>query len=232
MTTIRENISAIRRTLPAGVTLICVSKFNPVESIREAYSIGERDFGESHVQELLLKHEALPSDIRWHMIGHLQTNKVRAIVPFIHLIQSVDSIRLMQTIQKESARISRTVDILLEVHVAREEAKSGFLPEELPAALEAAQLMPNINIRGLMGMATQTKSEEEIRHCFSVIRNLAKANKALLPSSPILSMGMSGDYLTAIAEGSNMVRIGSTIFGERDYSRKAPIENQETITQP
>lgn len=216
MTAIQQHIAAIRSTLPEGVRLICVSKFNPISAIQEAYDTGERDFGESHVQELLPKYEALPKDIRWHMIGHLQTNKVKQIVPFVHLIQSVDSIRLMEVIQKEAAKIGRMVNILLEVHVAHEEAKSGFLPEELPEALEALKRMPNIHLKGLMTMATNTEDETEIRRCFHEARALMEALQ-LTPPDYQLSIGMSSDYRLAIEEGSTMVRIGSTIFGERHY---------------
>ncbi len=222
MTPIQQHIAAIRATLPKGVTLVSVSKFHPVEAIEEAYAVGERDFGESHVQELMRKYEALPKDIRWHMIGHLQTNKVRAIVPFIHLIQSVDSLRLIETIQKEAARIDRTVNILLEVHVAKDETKSGFLPDELPEALELLRHTPNIRVLGLMAMATLTDDEQEIRRCFRTAKTIAEN---LLPitdhRSPItvISLGMSDDYRIAIEEGSTMVRIGTTIFGERDYSQ-------------
>lgn len=222
MTPIQQHIAAIRATLPKGVTLVSVSKFHPVEAIEEAYAVGERDFGESHVQELMRKYEALPKDIRWHMIGHLQTNKVRAIVPFIHLIQSVDSLRLIETIQKEAARIDRTVNILLEVHVAKDETKSGFLPDELPEALELLRHTPNIRVLGLMAMATLTDDEQEIRRCFRTAKTIAEN---LLPitdnQSPItvISLGMSDDYRIAIEEGSTMVRIGTTIFGERDYSQ-------------
>lgn len=234
MTAIQEHIAAIRKTLNADVTLICVSKFNPTEAIEEAYAIGERDFGESHVQELLQKHETLPKDIRWHMIGHLQTNKVRAIVPFIHLIQSVDSVRLIETIEKEAARIDRTVNILLEVHVAKDESKSGFAPEELPEAMEVLRKMPHIRVLGFMGMSTLTDDETEIRRCFRELKSIANtyASQIKEPSTEnpepstdnrepktVLSMGMSGDYRLAIEEGSTMVRIGSTIFGERDYSK-------------
>ena len=216
MTAIQQHIASIRSTLPEGVTLISVSKFNPISAIQEAYDAGERDFGESHVQELIPKYEALPKDIRWHMIGHLQTNKVKQIVPFVHLIQSVDSIHLMEVIQKEAAKIGRTVNILLEVHVAHEEAKSGFLPEELPDALEALKRMPNIHLSGLMTMATNTDDENEIRRCFRKAKELMASCHLSTPDYQ-LSIGMSSDYLLAIEEGSTMVRIGSIIFGERHY---------------
>ena len=225
MTAIQQHIAAIRATLPKGVTLVSVSKFHPVEAIEEAYAVGERDFGESHVQELMRKYEALPKDIRWHMIGHLQTNKVRAIVPFIHLIQSVDSLRLIETIQKEAARIDRTVNILLEVHVAKDETKSGFLPDELPEALELLRHTPNIRVLGLMAMATLTDDEQEIRRCFRTAKQLLDKCQLSIIKCQLsiinyqLSLGMSDDYRIAIEEGSTMVRIGSSIFGERDYSQ-------------
>lgn len=227
MTAIQEHIADIRATLNADVSLICVSKFHPAEAIEEAYAVGERDFGESHVQELLQKHETLPQDIRWHMIGHLQTNKVRAILPFIHLIQSVDSLRLIEAIQKEAARIDRVINILIEVHVAKDASKSGFAPEELPEAMELLRNTSHIRVLGFMGMATLTDDEQEIRRCFSELRQIAETYASVIrePKTenpeprPILSMGMSDDYRLAMEEGSTMVRIGSNIFGERDYTK-------------
>ena len=211
---IAQRIQTIRHTLNEGVTLVCVSKFQPAESILEAYNAGERDFGESRVQELVAKHETLPKDIRRHMIGHLQTNKVRAIVPFVHLIQSVDSIHLLETINREAQRINRVVNVLLEVHVARETTKSGFSPEELSQISNLKSQISNIHICGLMGMATNTEDEQEIRRCFGAIRSLAEQS---VISNPIISMGMSDDYLIAQQEGSTLVRIGTTIFGSRQY---------------
>ena len=222
---ISQSIASIRATIPAGVTLICVSKFHSHEAIMEAYDCGERDFGESRVQELLPKYEALPKDIRWHFIGHLQTNKVKQIVPFVHMIHSVDSVRLLETINREAEKIGRRVKVLLEVHVAKEESKSGFTPEEFlslayslsPVASSPHNLYPWVEICGVMGMATNTDDQEEWRRCFREIKHLASsliANSS--PSErPIISMGMSDDYLVAIEEGSTMVRIGSTIFGSR-----------------
>ena len=226
MHTIEEHIAKIRATLPQGVGLLCVSKFQPVEAIRAAYEAGERDFGESRVQELLLKQEALPKDIRWHFIGHLQTNKVKQIVPFVHLIQSVDSEHLLRCIDREAEKIGRTVDVLLELHVAREESKTGFTPEELDALIRVLQsdenAFPQVRVRGVMGMATNTDDTDEWRRCF---REIAAAGKRLgeaLGDSTgepmVISMGMSEDYQVAIEEGSTMVRIGSSIFGARDYS--------------
>ena len=211
MSTISQHIAAIRATLPQGVQLICVSKFHPIEAILEAYNAGERDFGESRVQELCAKQPQLPADIRWHFIGHLQTNKVRQIVPFVYLIHSVDSVHLLETINNEAAKINRVVNVLLEVHTANETTKSGFLPEELQA-LDLNQYA-NLNICGLMTMATNTDDEAEIHRCFRLLSSLADSDKRFA----IRSMGMSDDYLLAIQDGSNMIRIGTDIFGARQY---------------
>ncbi len=216
MVDIRSQIATIRQTLPPSVTLVAVSKFQPIEAIEEAYNAGERDFGESHVQELTAKYEALPKDIRWHFIGHLQTNKVKYITPFIHLIHSVDSLKLLAVINKEAAKVNRIIDVLLEVHVAKESTKSGFLPDELPTA-EQLQVYPNVCVVGLMTMATNTDDEAEIRRCFKTLHDLAV--KMSGQQSLKLSMGMSDDYPIAIEEGATMIRVGSRIFGERDYSR-------------
>ena len=210
--------------------MICVSKFHPAEAIMEAYNAGERDFGESRVQELLPKYEALSKDIRWHFIGHLQTNKVRQIVPFVHMIHSVDSVRLLETINREAEKIQRKVRVLLEVHVAKEETKSGFSPEELEQLriknFELSDCFPWVEVCGIMGMATNTDNIEEWRRCFREIKALAAhlspitdsvASDSLHGERPQISMGMSDDYLIAIEEGSTMVRIGSFIFGERNY---------------
>lgn len=201
----------------------------------QAYDAGERDFGESRVQELLLKQQALPADIRWHFIGHLQTNKVRQIVPFVHMIHSVDSVRLLEVINREAEKIGRRVKVLLEVHVAKEETKSGFMPEEIlsianseasysslserPIAIQT--IYPWVEICGIMGMATNTDDQTEWRRCFreikSIEQKLLNHSELLNNSAPQISMGMSDDYLVAIEEGSTMVRIGSSIFGNRDY---------------
>ena len=198
----------------------------------QAYEAGERDFGESRVQELLPKYESLPKDIRWHFIGHLQTNKVKQIVPFVHMIHSVDSVRLLETINREAEKIQRRVKVLLEVHVAKEETKSGFTPEELLTLDIQLSTFNYVDVCGLMGMATNTDDESEWRRCFREISSLAShlitsSPNSLIASSPIahssqserpqISMGMSDDYLVAIEEGSTMVRIGSTIFGSRAY---------------
>ena len=216
MTDIQQHIASIRANTPEQVTLICVSKFHSHEAIMEAYACGERDFGESRVQELLPKYEALPKDIRWHFIGHLQTNKVKQIVPFVHMIHSVDSVRLLETINKEAEKIRRRIKVLLEVHVAKEETKSGFTSEEFLSLNTKLSTLNYIDICGVMGMATNTEDQEEWRRCFREIKSLA-SHLSPMASSPEISMGMSDDYLMAIEEGSTMIRIGSTIFGERQY---------------
>ena len=191
----------------------------------EAYQCGERDFGESRVQELLPKYEALPKDIRWHFIGHLQTNKVKQIVPFVHMIHSVDSVRLLETINREAEKIGRRVKVLLEVHVAKEETKSGFTPEEILSLDIQLSTFNYVDICGIMGMATNTDDSQEWRRCFREIKSLGKqllnnttqSYTTLHNPTLQISMGMSDDYLVAIEEGSTMVRIGSTIFGSRAY---------------
>lgn len=228
MTDIQQHIASIRTTIPEDVTLVCVSKFHANEAIMQAYDCGERDFGESRVQELLPKYEALPKDIRWHFIGHLQTNKVKQIIPFVHMIHSVDSLRLLETINREAEKIQRRVKVLLEVHIAKEETKSGFSPEELLqliSNLSTNDLYPWVEICGVMGMATNTDEQNEWRRCFREIKSLVshlspiaqRASHSSPSERPIISMGMSDDYLVAIEEGSTMVRIGSTIFGIRAY---------------
>jgi pyridoxal phosphate enzyme (YggS family) len=197
----------------------------------EAYACGERNFGESRVQELLTKHESLPKDIRWHFIGHLQTNKVKQIIPFVHLIHSVDSLRLLEVINREAEKIQRRVKVLVEVHVAKEESKSGFHAEDLSLLIHQSSIFtdyPWVEICGVMGMATNTDDQQEIRRCFQAIRQLADTCLSRYHADTtstgytedterIISMGMSDDYLLAIQEGSTMVRIGSSIFGERHY---------------
>lgn len=207
--------------MPKDVTLVCVSKFHPASMIQQAYDAGERDFGESRVQELVEKQRQLPQDIRWHFIGHLQTNKVKQIVPFVSLIHGVDSLHLLEEINKEALKIKRVVPVLLEVHVAQEETKSGFSIEEiadLAPLIELNHASPllkeyaGLNICGIMGMASNTDNEEQVRQEF---RMLATIHKNLFPHGGVLSMGMSHDYRLAVEEGSNMVRIGSSIFGAR-----------------
>ena len=215
---IEQKIEELHASLPQGVTLVAVSKFHPIEALQKAYEAGQRIFGESRVQELLVKYEALPKDIEWQMIGHLQTNKVRQIVPFVSLIQSVDSARLLECINREAERIGRVVDILLEIHVAQEESKTGWRYDELVDYIESTAFtsLHNIRVRGVMGMATNTDDEAIIRNDFE---RLAECKRELTKhfgeEFNTLSMGMSDDYELAIECGSTMVRIGSSIFGNR-----------------
>ena len=215
---VASQILDIRASLPAGVELVAVSKFHPAEAILEAYDAGQRIFGESRVQELKLKAQSLPKDIEWHMIGHLQTNKVRTIAPFVSLIQSVDSQRLIECINSEAARCDRVIDCLLEVHVSSDESKSGWEIDALRDYLASGALsaLKNVRIRGIMGMATYTDDVNIIRADFEA---LAAAKRELEPlfddDFNILSMGMSDDYPIAVECGSTMVRIGSKIFGNR-----------------
>lgn len=220
MAGIAKAIKEVRAHIPADVTLVCVSKFHPEQAIREAYDAGERHFGESRVQELQRKVPQLPADICWHFIGHLQTNKVRDLLKLRpYLIQSVDSMRLLQAINDEAAKQGFVQDVLLEVHVAKEESKTGFSPEELKELTANGQwLMANVRVCGLMTMATNTDDETEIRRCFMEAANSQKLIANSLPAKPVISMGMSDDYRIAIECGATMVRIGSTIFGERNYN--------------
>ena len=215
---ISTKIKELHASLPQGVTLVAVSKFHPVEALKEAYEAGQRIFGESRVQELIAKHEALSKDIEWQMIGHLQTNKVRQIVPFVSLIQSVDSARLAECINREAERIGRIVDILLEIHITEEESKTGWAYPELVTFLhgENFKSLKNIRVRGIMGMATNTDDRAVIRADFERLASHYNALKPLFNSEfDTLSMGMSDDYELAVECGSTMVRIGSSIFGER-----------------
>ena len=221
MSAIPTHIKAIKSTLPESVTLVAVSKFHPAETVLEAYHAGQRIFGESRVQELCAKQEALPADIEWHFIGPLQSNKVKYIAPFITLIHSVDSIKLLQEINRRAQQCGRIIDVLLEFHIAVEESKQGLTWEECTALLEdeTAQNARNIRIRGIMGMATFTDNEQQIREEFRVLKSYFEALKQhyfqTADHFDILSMGMSDDYSIAIEEGSTMVRIGSKIFGVR-----------------
>lgn len=221
MTAISQHITDIRASLPDGVTLVAVSKFHPAEAISEAYSCGQRVFGESRAVELVDKAKVLPDDIRWHFIGHLQTNKVRMILPYVDLIHSIDSERLLRLVDAEARRIGRVIDVLLQVHVAKEETKFGFTPGELLrfAGSGTISALPNIRVRGVMGMASNVDDPLRIKADFSDIASAFNALRRLpgLESIDIISMGMSHDYRLAIDAGSNMVRIGTTIFGERQY---------------
>ena len=223
---ITDNLNKVRAHIPAGVTLVCVSKFQPVEAIREAYEAGERHFGESRVQELKAKIPQLPSDIHWHFIGHLQTNKVRDLIKLRpYLIHSVDSQKLLEAINDEAAKTGIIQDVLLEVHVAREETKTGLLPDQIGGILDLCRAkMQHIRICGLMCMATNTDDEAEIRRCFTETRELLSSF-----GGEVLSMGMSEDYPIAIECGANMVRIGSSIFEKKKKMPKAVFFDQDGI---
>ena len=214
---VANNLSAVLSSLPEGVTLVAVSKYHPIEAIWEAYNAGQRLFGESRVQELMVKYQALPKDIEWQMIGHLQTNKVKYIVPFISLIQSVDSQKLLETIDREAKKCGRVVDCLLEVHVAQEETKSGWEETSLREylATDSIKQLQNVRIRGIMGMATNTDDSSIIRADFERLKSLKQELEPIFDSNfDTLSMGMSNDYHIAIDCGSTMVRVGSKVFSE------------------
>ena len=221
---IAENLQKIREKIPEPVTLVAVSKTKPDEIILEAYQAGHRDFGENKVQDLAAKQERLPADIRWHMIGHLQSNKVKYLASFVHMIHGVDSLKLLSVINKEAAKHERVIDCLLQVHIAMEDTKFGLSEEELMRLLdsEAFKELNHIRIRGLMGMATYTENSnqirEEFRHLKRIFDRLKDERFSGQDSFDQLSSGMSGDYTLAIEEGSNLVRIGSLIFGPRNYS--------------
>lgn len=220
MNGIAERAAAIRASLPEGVELVAVSKFHPAEAVAEAYSGGQRLFGESRVQELLAKVPALPADIRWHFIGHLQTNKVRQIIGKTAMIESVDSERLLELIDSESKRASVLTRVLLQVHVAAEETKFGFSPDELLDYFgrRGFERLEATHICGLMGMATNTDDESRIRADFHAIAELRRSIVEMCPDLrgfDVLSMGMSDDYPIAIAEGATLVRVGTAIFGPR-----------------
>jgi pyridoxal phosphate enzyme (YggS family) len=206
--------------LPEGVSLVAVSKFHPAERVQEAYEAGQRLFGESRPQEMAAKAQQLPKDIEWHMIGHLQTNKVKMIAPFVSLIVSVDSDRLVVEIEKQAAKCERVIDILLEVHVADEETKSGWDIEELRAYLATGALdaMSHVRVRGVMTIATNTDDEAVVRRDFQTIKDIFEELKPRFGNHfDTLSIGMSDDYPIALEYGSTMVRVGTAIFGAREY---------------
>lgn len=227
---ITENLEQVRKNIveackavnrdPGEVTLISVSKTKPVSMLQEAYDAGSRDFGENKVQEIMDKYPQLPSDIRWHMIGHLQRNKVKYIVDKVALIHSVDSLRLAETIENEAAKHNVTVPILIEVNVAQEESKFGLKTDEVLALVESVAKLPHINIKGLMTIAPYVEDPEENRGIFRQLKKLSvdiEAKNINNVNMSVLSMGMTGDYQVAVQEGATMVRVGTGIFGERDY---------------
>ncbi len=216
MNTIGQNLEHIKAEIPAAVEIVAVSKTKPIEIVQEAYDAGQRVFGENRVQELIAKHPALPKDIQWHMIGHLQRNKVKYIAPFIHLIQSVDSYRLLETIHQEAVKNNRIINVLLQVHIAEEEHKFGFSQDEITDLIRDGffDKLTGVKILGLMGMATYTNDELQISKEFKFLARLHHELQEKI-DLPVLSMGMSGDYNLAIDAGSNMLRIGTKIFGSR-----------------
>tara|TARA_B100000780_G_scaffold260923_1_gene213002 strand:- start:5834 stop:6478 length:645 start_codon:yes stop_codon:yes gene_type:complete len=213
---IAENLSKILATIPRNVTLVAVSKTKPNSAILEAYKVGQRVFGENKVQDMAEKASALPKDIQWHMIGHLQTNKVKFIAPFVSLIHGVDSLKLLTEINKRAVQNKRIIDCLLQVYIAKEEAKFGLDHLEVKDLLGLSKAFSNIRIIGLMGMATNTKDETQVSEEFSNLKSLTDKLQVENKLLQTISMGMSGDYLLAIKEGSSMVRVGSAIFGDRN----------------
>ena len=216
---IEENISAVKNALGGMATLVAVSKTKPAEDILQAYRAGQRIFGENKVQEMCAKYEALPKDIEWHMIGHLQSNKVKYIAPFVSMIQCVDSFSLLRKIDAAAQKAGRTIDCLLEVKIAAEDTKYGLTPVEAEEIISSgvAEGMQGVRLCGLMGMASNTDDVHQVRTEFSRLRKLFDTLREIHPGLDVLSMGMSGDYLAAVECGSNMVRVGSGIFGARNY---------------
>ena len=213
---VSQNLKQLKSEISHNVTLVAVSKTKPKEAVLEAYATGHRIFGENKVQEMTQKWEELPRDIQWHMIGHLQTNKVKYIVPYVSMIHSLDRVKLANEIDRQGARYRRVIDCLIQIKIAKEEEKFGFEPNEALTFLEQLRTnpLPNINIRGVMGMATFTPDSEQIKHEFSLLKTFFDQNKSA-HNLEILSMGMSGDYPLALELGSNMIRVGSAIFGSR-----------------
>ena len=223
MTPIQCQIKEIQAGLPTNVRLVAVSKFHPIEALKEAYDAGQRIFGESKVQEMTSKYEALPKDIEWHFIGHLQTNKIKYMAPYVTLIHGVDSFKLLKEINKQAEKANRVIPCLLQIHIAQEETKFGFSFEECKEMLDEGQWkeLAHSSIAGVMGMATNTDDEncivKEFKSLANFFHELKQTHFAHHPSFKEISMGMSDDYPLAIAEGSTLVRIGSKIFGSRNY---------------
>ncbi|MBR5541080.1 MAG: YggS family pyridoxal phosphate-dependent enzyme [Bacteroides sp.] len=223
MSHIQKEIQAIKSGLPEGVHLVAVSKFHPIESLQEAYDGGQRIFGESKVQEMTQKYEALPKDIEWHFIGHLQTNKIKYMAPYVALIHGVDSYKLLAEINKQASKVGRIIPCLLQIHIAQEETKFGFTPDECLAMLEEGswRSLTHVQIAGVMGMGTNTDDLAQVETEFATLSALFRQMKETYftdaPYFKEISMGMSDDYLIAIRQGSTLIRIGSRIFGERNY---------------
>ena len=226
MNAVAERLAEVRATLPEGVQLVAVSKFHDAETVREAYNAGQRMFGESRVQEIVAKQPLLPEDIEWHFIGSLQTNKVKYIAPFISMIQSIDSLRLLGEVDRAAERVGRLIRVLIEVHIAEEDSKHGFSVEECRRLFAEGTFggYGHVEVAGLMGMATFTEDAEQVRREFGRLRALFDEVRgmpgAVDGNFKVLSMGMSDDYPLAVEEGSSMVRVGTKIFGQRVYKNK------------
>ena len=210
---IKENLNKLRSNISPDITLVAVSKTKPVNDLLDAYHAGQRDFGENKIQEMASKWEQLPKDIRWHMIGHVQTNKVKYMAPFVHTIHALDSLKLLKEIQKQAHKNDRVIECLIQIRIAEEETKFGLPESELDELLEVAKNFSNVTIKGLMGMATFTTNNDQIRNEFEQLAACFKRHSDF----ETLSMGMSGDFPIAIEEGATMIRVGSKIFGERNY---------------
>ena len=212
---ISSNLLRLRGRIPDGVRLVAVSKFHPIDAVREAYDAGQRLFGESRVDEVVAKAAAMPDDCEWHFIGHVQTNKLRRLLPAVSVIESVDSERLLRLISAESVRAGVHIRVLLQVHVAAEETKTGFRPDDLINCAVACKNLPAIEIKGVMGMATNTDDENRVNADFAEIARTGERLRQVIPTATELSMGMSGDWHLAVANGATLVRIGTDIFGSR-----------------
>jgi pyridoxal phosphate enzyme (YggS family) len=217
---ISENLQNITSSLPENVTLVAVSKTKPLSDLMEAYHSGQRIFGENKIQEMVEKHEQMPKDIHWHMIGHVQRNKVKYMAPFVSLIHGIENFKVLKEVEKQAAKHNRVIDCLLQIKIAEEDSKFGMSANESKTILtsDAFKELKHINVVGVMGMATFTDNQDQIKTEFERLRNTFNDLKLIEPNLEIISMGMSGDYELAITCGSNMVRLGSSIFGERNYS--------------
>ena len=214
---IGKNIASLLDKLPPTVELVAVSKTKSNEEILEAYNAGQRKFGENKIQDMTRKYEILPKDIQWHMIGHVQSNKVKYMAPYVSLIHGVDSLKLLKEINKQAQKNNRIIDCLLQIHIAKEESKYGLSVQESQQAIKIAKELPHLRIKGLMGMATFTEDQKQIEREFAGLKSLYDKYKEQKIPLKVLSMGMSGDFLIAIEQGSNMIRVGSKIFGPRNY---------------
>ena len=214
---IGKNITSLLEKLPSTVELVAVSKTKSNEEILEAYKAGQRKFGENKIQDMTRKYEILPKDIQWHMIGHVQSNKVKYMAPYVSLIHGVDSLKLLKEINTQAQKNNRIIDCLLQIHIAKEESKYGLSVQESQQAIKIAKELPHLRIKGLMGMATFTEDQKQIEREFAGLKSLYDKYKEQKIPLKVLSMGMSGDFQIAIEQGSNMIRVGSKIFGPRNY---------------